>query len=454
MSESADVELRPELDAFLRDLEGRNPGEPEFHQAVGEVARSVMPYIRQRPELQELRILERMTEPDRIIVFRVVWEDDAGDVQINRAWRVQFNNAVGPYKGGLRFHPSLDVSTVKALGFEQCLKNALTGLTLGGAKGGADFDPKGKSDREIMRFCQAMMRALHCHIGNDVDVPAGDIGVGTTEIGYLFGQYRSLTRRFTGALTGKGLSLGGSPIRAEATGYGAVYFAQQMLDHAGRGLAGLRCAVSGAGNVSLYAAEKISQLGGKVVTLSDSAGTVYDPKGISGEKLEFVKDLKLTRDGRIQEYADAWGVDYLDGRRPWCLPCDAAFPCATENEIADDDAKTLADSGCVLVVEGANMPTTPEAAARLVGAGVLFGPGKAANAGGVAVSGLEQSQNASGIPWEAETVEHRLRQIMADIHARCAHSGDDGSGRIDYAAGANLAGFTRVADAMLAQGLV
>lgn len=439
-----------ELHRFLDELEHRNPHEPQFRQTVAEVARTVMPHVLDHPTYREARVLDRLTEPDRVVTFRVVWEDDSGEVRVNRAWRVQFSNAIGPYKGGLRFHPEVDISVLKSLGFEQCFKNALTGLPMGGAKGGADFDPKGKSDRAVMRFCQAMMRELHRHIGEGVDVPAGDIAVGTREIGYLFGQYRALHSRFDGVLTGKDLSFGGSPVRSEATGYGAVYFAQRML----KSLDGMRCALSGAGDVALYAARKLDELGARVVTLSDSGGTVYDPDGIGGEKLDFVTELKLTRRGRLREYADAAGARYLEAERPWSAACDAAFPCATQNELDGGDAETLVQQGCKLVVEGANMPCTRAAIERFADAEVLFAPGKAANAGGVAVSGLEQSQNASGTPWSADEVDRHLRRIMADIHDTCLHYGDDGSGRVDYLAGANLGGFVKLADAILAQGLV
>lgn len=454
MGATPDQPRAGELHRFLDELEHRNPHEPQFRRTVAEVARTVMPHVLGDPAYREARVLDRLTEPDRVITFRVVWEDDSGEVRVNRAWRVQFSNAIGPYKGGLRLHPEVDLSVLKSLGFEQCFKNALTGLPMGGAKGGADFDPKGKSDRAVMRFCQAMMRELHRHIGEGVDVPAGDIGVGTREIGYLFGQYRALHSRFGGVLTGKDLSFGGSPVRSEATGYGAVYFAQRMLEASGKSLDGMRCALSGAGNVALYAARKLDELGARVVTLSDSEGTVYEPDGIGGEKLDFVTELKLTRRGRLREYADAAGARYLEAERPWSAECDAAFPCATQNELDGSDAAALVQQGCKLVVEGANMPCTHAAIERFADAEVLFAPGKAANAGGVAVSGLEQSQNASGTPWSAAEVDRHLRRIMADIHDTCLHYGDDGSGRVDYLAGANLGGFVKLADAVLAQGLV
>jgi len=438
----------------MTGLVRRNPGESEFHQAVQEFVETVMPFVLEHPEYEEAQILERMTEPDRIVIFRVSWEDDEGNVRVNRAWRVQFNNSIGPYKGGLRFHPSVNQSILKFLGFEQCFKNALTGLPMGGAKGGANFNPKGKSDREIMRFCQSLMIELHRHIGEDTDVPAGDIGVGAREISYLFGQYKRLENRFTGVLTGKGLAFGGSLVRTEATGYGAVYFAQSMLEHVGDGMEGKRCAISGSGNVAIYTAEKANELGGQVVTLSDSDGTIYDPDGISGEKLEFVKDLKERRRGRIAEYAERYGCTYLDGQRPWAIPCDLAFPCATQNEIDEADARALVASGCRGVVEGANMPTTLAAVHLLLDSGLLFAPAKAANAGGVAVSGLEQSQNAIRVSWSHAEVDQRLRDIMSGIHRQCVEWGTGPDGRVSYVRGANLAGFKRIADAMLAYGIV
>ena len=447
---TAEAEVRH----FMNGLARRNPGEREFHQAVEEFVETVMPFVLEHPEYEDARILERMTEPDRIVIFRVSWEDDAGHVRVNRAWRVQFNNSIGPYKGGLRFHPSVNQSILKFLGFEQCFKNALTGLPMGGAKGGANFNPKGKSDREVMRFCQSLMIELHRHIGEDTDVPAGDIGVGAREISFLFGQYKRMENRFAGVLTGKGLAFGGSLVRTEATGYGAVYFAQNMMEHAGEGLEGKRCAVSGSGNVAIYTAEKLLELGAQVVTLSDSDGAVHDPAGIDHDKLAFVKQLKEIRRGRISEYAERFGCSFLAGQRPWSVPCDMAFPCATQNELDDSDAKQLVAHGCRAVVEGANMPTTLGAVHLLLDSGVMFAPGKAANAGGVAVSGLEQSQNALRISWTREEVDQRLRGIMAGIHAQCAEWGTGADGRINYVRGANLAGFKRVADAMLAYGIV
>ncbi|HZT66802.1 MAG TPA: NADP-specific glutamate dehydrogenase [Acidimicrobiales bacterium] len=449
----AEAQIEAEVTRFVAGLERRNQGETEFHQAVREVARSVMPLVLDDPRYREARILERMTEPDRIVIFRVSWEDDEHNVRVNRAWRVQFNNSVGPYKGGLRFHPSVNMSILKFLGFEQCFKNALTGLPMGGAKGGANFNPKGKSDREVMRFCQSLMVELHRHIGEDTDVPAGDIGVGAREISFLFGQYKRMVNRFTGILTGKGLAFGGSLVRREATGYGCVYFTEDMLNHRDDSLDGKTCAVSGAGNVAIYTAEKALAMGAKVVTLSDSDGVIYDPDGIDGDKLAFVHDLKEVRRGRLSEYAERYRCQYVAGGRPWHFPCDVAFPCATQNELDEDDARALIDGGCLAVAEGANMPCTSEAARLLRRSGVLFGPGKAANAGGVAVSGLEQSQNALRISWSRDEVDRRLRQIMSDIHSKCVEHGAGPHG-VDYVDGANRAGFVKVAEAMLAYGIV
>ncbi len=444
---------------FLTELAERNPGELEFQAAVRELVEAVMPLVQERRDYQEAGILERLTEPDRIIRFRVAWEADDGSVVVNRGYRVQFSNALGPYKGGLRFHPTVNPSILKFLGFEQCFKNALTGLPMGGGKGGADFDPKGRSDREVMRFCRALMTELYRHIDEDTDVPAGDIGVGAREIGYLFGHYKRLSNRVTGVLTGKAVAYGGSALRTEATGYGCVYFAQNMLEHAGDGLEGKRCLISGSGNVATYTAEKLLQSGATVISLSDSQGTVHDPDGIDEEKLAFVRELKEVRRGRIAEYAERFGVDYLPGARPWHLPADAAFPCATQNEVDAKDAEALVANGCRLVAEGANMPTVHEGVRRFLDAGVLFGPAKAANAGGVAVSGFEMSQNAQRESWSREEVDERLRAAMAGIHEQCvtwgAPDGDAGpaSARVDYLQGANRAGFLRVADAMLAQGV-
>ena len=439
---------------FMHGLERRNPGEAEFHQAVHEFIESVMPYVAEHPEYERAQILERMTEPDRIVIFRVTWEDDQGNVRVNRAWRVQFNTSIGPYKGGLRFHPSVNQSILKFLGFEQCFKNALTGLPMGGAKGGANFNPKGKSDREVMRFCQSLMVELHRHIGEDTDVPAGDIGTGAREISYLFGQYKRMENRFTGVLTGKGLAFGGSLVRTEATGYGVVYFTREMLAHRGEDLKGKRCAISGSGNVAIYTAEKATELGACVVTLSDSGGTIHDPEGIDADKLAFVKELKENRRGRISDYAERYGCEFLEDQRPWSVPCDVAFPCATQNELDEHDAATLIANGCKAVVEGANMPSTLEAMHLLRDSGILFGPSKAANAGGVAVSGLEQSQNSLRISWTRDEVDERLRGIMQRIHEQCLHWGERDDGPVDYVRGANLAGFTRLADAMLAYGAV
>jgi glutamate dehydrogenase (NADP+) len=455
MSESsARPEVHSEIQRFMGGLVRRNPGEPEFHQAVHEFVETVMPFVLEHPEYREERILERMTEPDRIVIFRVPWEDDTGQVRADRAWRVQFNNSIGPYKGGLRFHWTVNQSILKFLGFEQCFKNALTGLPMGGAKGGSNFNPRGRSEREVMRFCQSMMIELHRHIGEDTDVPAGDIGVGTREISYLFGQYKRMQNRFTGILTGKGLTFGGSAVRTEATGYGCVYFAEEVLGCQGASVEGKVCALSGSGNVAIYTAEKARQLGAKVVTLSDSDGAVHDPAGIDEEKLAYVKDLKEVRRGRISEYAERYGCEYLEGGRPWSVPCDVALPCATQNELDESDAKALLANGCTAVVEGANMPTTPAAVRLFRDAGALFAPSKAANAGGVAVSGLEQSQNALRISWSRDEVDSRLRAIMSGIHDQCAEWGSRSDGSIDYVKGANLAAFQRVGQAMLAYGIV
>jgi glutamate dehydrogenase (NADP+) len=439
---------------FMEGLRKRNPHEDEFHQAVEEVATSVMPWYLDHGAYRRAQILERMTEPDRIIIFRVSWQTDDGEVRANRAWRVQFNHALGPYKGGLRFHPTVTQSVLKFLGFEQTFKNSLTGLPMGGAKGGSNFNPKGKSDDEVMRFCQSMMTELHRHIGEDVDVPAGDIGVGAREISYLFGQYMRLENRWSGVLTGKGLSFGGSAVRTEATGYGCVYFLEQMLHQHDDELLGQAVAVSGSGNVATYAAEKCLHKGAKVVTLSDSGGFVHAPDGISLEQLAFVKDLKENRRGRISAFAEQYpGVQYHDGARPWGVDCDIALPCATQNELDEDDAEALIKSKVLAVCEGANMPVTAAAAHRFAEAGVLHAPGKASNAGGVAVSGLEQSQNAMRISWSHDEVDQRLQQIMKDIHARCVEVGQR-NGRVNYIDGANIAGFKKVADAMLAYGVV
>ena len=438
----------------MEGLKKRNPHQKEFHQAVEEVMGSLIPFIADRPEYAEARILERLTEPDRIISFRVTWEDDKKRVRVNRAWRVQFNNSIGPYKGGLRFSHDVNESVLKFLGFEQVLKNSLTGLPMGGAKGGSNFNPKGKSDREVMRFCHSMMTELARHIGEDVDVPAGDIGVGSREISYLFGQYKRLNNRFAGVLTGKGLAFGGSQIRTEATGYGAVYFARHMLERMGKDIDGKTAAISGSGNVALYCAEKLIQLGAKPVSVSDSSGTIHDPDGIDEEKLEWLKKLKLERRGRVSEYAEHFGCKYMDGGKPWGLDVDLAFPCATQNELNDDDAKRLIDNGVTAVIEGANMPCTLDAIHHFRKARIAFGPAKAANAGGVGVSGLEQSQNALRIAWSKEEVDERLKTIMADIHEKCVRCGEPENGWVDYVKGANVGGFVKVAEAMLHYGYV
>lgn len=438
---------------FMEQVKLKNPAQYDFHQAVHEVVESVYPFIEKHPKYKIAKILERIIEPDRIIIFRVCWEDDQGTIQINRGFRVQFSNAIGPYKGGLRFHPSVSLDTFKFLGFEQVFKNSLTTLPMGAAKGGSDFDPKGKSDNEVMRFCQAFMTELIRHIGKDTDVPAGDIGVGAREIGYLFGQHKRLTNRFTGVLTGKSLEYGGSLIRKEATGYGCVFFVEEMLKNKGNSLEGKICTVSGSGNVAQYTTEKVIQLGGTVVTLSDSSGTIYDPEGITLEKLEFVKDLKNVRRGRIKEYADKYGCTYIEGQGPWGVKCDVAFPSATQNELLLEDAKSLVSNGCIAVGEGANMPTEAEAVKYFLSQGILFGPAKAANAGGVAVSGLEMTQNSMRISWERSDLEDRLRGIMRSIHSQCLEYSTDAHGVPNYVDGANIAGFVKVAEAMLNYGI-
>ena len=432
----------------------RNAGEPEFLQAVHEVLESLAPVIERHKKYRDGRILDRVVEPERQIVFRVAWLDDAGRVQVNRGIRVQFNSAIGPYKGGLRFHPSVNLGILKFLGFEQIFKNALTTLPMGGGKGGSDFDPKGKSDGEVMRFCQSFMTELYRHIGPDTDVPAGDIGVGGREIGYLFGQYKRITNEFTGVFTGKGIKWGGSLIRPEATGYGAVYFAEEMLKTRGEQLAGKVCTVSGSGNVAQFTVEKLLQLGAKPVTLSDSDGSIYDPAGFTTEKLAWVMQLKNARRGRIREYTEKFGGEFLAGKRPWSVPCHCAFPSATQNEIDGEDAKTLLKNGCTLVSEGANMPSTPDAVDAYLSAGILYGPGKAANAGGVATSGLEMSQNSMRLSWSREEVDQRLHRIMVNIHENCRATAADYGAPGNYVLGANIAGFTKVADAMLEQGVV
>lgn len=441
-----------DLATFMDWVRRRNGGESEFLQAVEEVAESVLPVIADRRAYREACVLERLTEPERLVSFRVTWEDDGGRVRVNRGWRVQFSSVIGPCKGGLRFHPTVSASVLKFLGFEQVFKNSLTGLSLGGAKGGADFDPKGRSDAEVRRFCCAFMDELFRHIGPDTDVPAGDIGVGSREIGLLFGRYRRLANAFNGVLTGKGPGYGGSHVRTEATGYGLVYFVEHMLEEAGEGLEGKRVAVSGAGNVAIYAAEKLIELGARPVTMSDSSGFVHDPDGLDAEKLAFVKDLKEVRRGRISEYAEKFrGATFAEGT-PWGVEADVALPCATQNELGPEDAERLIGNGVVAVAEGANMPTQAKAVGALRESGVLFAPGKAANAGGVAVSGLEMAQNSARLTWSRQEVDVRLREIMREIHGRCVEHGGGGD-RVDYVRGANVGGFVKVADAMLAQGL-
>ena len=444
-----------DLNGFIEGVARRNPGQPEFVQAVTEVAEDVFEFIADKAEYHRWQILRRIAEPDRVISFRVCWEDDNHQIRVQRGYRVQTNNAIGPYKGGIRFHPSVNESILKFLAFEQTFKNALTGLPMGGGKGGANFNPKGKSDGEIMRFCQSFMTELYRHIGADVDVPAGDIGVGAREIGYMFGQYKRITNSFEGVLTGKGLEYGGSLIRPEATGYGAVYFLENMLKTRGQDLTGKSAVISGSGNVATHAAEKINQLGGKVLTLSDSEGFIHDPEGITGDKIDWVKAHKTRRRGRISEYADEFrGSTFHRGERPWTVPCDVALPCATQNELLGDDARLLVANGCIGVSEGANMPADLDAVHVFKEARILYAPGKASNAGGVAVSGLEMSQNSARISWKEDQLQQLLRDIMDGIHQRCLEYGDRGGGYVDYVKGANIAGFKKVADAMLAFGVV
>ena len=446
-----------DLETFVEGVKKRNPGQPEFVQAVQEVAEDIFDFIADKEPYHRWQILRRIAEPDRVVSFRVCWQDDKGDIRVQRGWRVQNNNAIGPYKGGIRFHPSVTEGTLKFLAFEQTFKNALTGLPMGGGKGGSNFNPKGKSDAEVMRFCQSFMTELYRHIGADIDVPAGDIGVGGREIGYMFGQYKRITNEFTGVLTGKGLEYGGSLIRTEATGYGAVYFLQNMLTHLGNSVEGKRAVVSGSGNVATHAAEKIVQLGGKVLTLSDSEGFIHDPDGITQEKIDWVKDLKTKKRGRISEYVKEFtkATFHGGGARPWSVPCDVALPCATQNELNGADAALLVKNGCIAVSEGANMPTDLDGVHVFKKAGILYAPGKAANAGGVAVSGLEMSQNSARIAWKEEELQKLLKDIMLGIHNRCAeYGGKAGSKHIDYVKGANIAGFKKVADAMLAYGVV
>jgi glutamate dehydrogenase (NADP+) len=432
----------------------RNAGEPEFLQAVREVLESLEQVVERNKRYRDGRILERIVEPERQIIFRVPWQDDHGQVQVNRGFRIEFNSAIGPYKGGLRFHPSVNLSILKFLGFEQVFKNALTTLPMGGGKGGSDFDPKGKSDGEVMRFCQSFMTELQRHIGPDTDVPAGDIGVGGREIGYMFGQYKRLRNEFTGVLTGKGLKWGGSLIRPEATGYGAVYFAEEMLKTRGENLAGKVCTVSGSGNVAQYTVQKLNQYGAKAVSLSDSSGTIYDKDGIDAEKLAWAMNLKNVKRGRIKEYAEHFKCAFLEGQRPWGIPCDCAFPSATQNEISGEDAKTLLKNGCQVVSEGANMPSTPAAVDAFLEKKILYGPGKAANAGGVSTSGLEMSQNSMRLAWTREEVDQRLHHIMIAIHKNCFDTAKEYGQPGNYVIGANIAGFVKVADCMLDQGLV
>jgi len=441
------------VEEFMGKVIEKNPGENEFHQAAREVIESVMPYLEKNPKYLKARILERVVEPERVMMFRVPWMDDSGEVHVNRGYRIEMNSAIGPYKGGLRFHPTVKLGILKFLAFEQVFKNSLTTLPMGGGKGGSDFDPKGKSDNEVMRFCQSFMTELFRHIGPDTDVPAGDIGVGGREIGYLFGQYKRLRNEFTGVLTGKGINWGGSLIRPEATGYGCVYFVEEMLKANGDSIKGKVCTVSGSGNVAQYTTEKVNQLGGKVVTLSDSNGYVYDEKGVSRKKLEFVMELKNVRRGRIKEYAKKFNCKYSEKGWPWDVKCDVAFPSATQNEIHESDARKLVKNGCIAVGEGANMPTTPEGVDVFQKAKILYGPGKAANAGGVATSGLEMSQNSERISWTREEVDKRLHNIMIAIHQTCEKYGKEGK-RVNYVKGANIGGFVKVADSMLDQGLV
>jgi len=442
------------VEKFMARIKAKNPSEPEFHQAVHEVAESLIPFIEEHPKYKHSRILERIAEPERVVIFRVPWINDKGEVEINRGFRIEMNSAIGPYKGGLRFHPTVNLGILKFLAFEQVFKNSLTTLPMGGGKGGSDFDPKGKSDNEVMRFCQSFMTELCRHIGPNTDIPAGDIGVGGREIGYLFGQYKRIRNEFTGVLTGKGLESGGSLIRPEATGYGAVYFAEEMLNTRGDSLKGKVAIVSGSGNVAQFTIEKLNQMGGKAITLSDSNGSIYDPDGIDAEKLAWVKDLKNIRRGRISDYADKFGCEYFEGKRPWHIKCDVAFPSATENEINKSEAEALVKNGCFVVSEGANMPSTIEAVELFLSSRILYGPGKAANAGGVAVSGLEMTQNSMRLPWSREEVDGRLQTIMKNIHRTCVDFGSESSGYVNYVKGANLGGFVKVADAMLSQGVV
>jgi glutamate dehydrogenase (NADP+) len=445
--------MSKKIEDFMAKVVEKNPGEVEFHQAVREVVESVMPFIEKNPKYLEHKVLERIVEPERVIMFRVPWLDDKGQIQVNRGYRIEMNSAIGPYKGGIRFHPTVNLSILKFLAFEQVFKNALTTLPMGGGKGGSDFDPKGKSDNEVMKFCQSFMTELARHIGPDTDVPAGDIGVGGREIGYMFGQYKRLRNEFTGVLTGKGLNWGGSLIRPEATGYGCVYFVEEMLKTRGESLKGKICAVSGSGNVAQYTIEKLIQLGAKVVTLSDSNGFIHDEKGIDQKELKCVMELKNVRRGRIKECAKEFNCKYFENQKPWGLKCDVAFPSATQNEISEEDAKTLVKNGCIAIGEGANMPTTPEGVEVFQKAKILYAPGKAANAGGVATSGLEMTQNSMRISWSREEVDRKLHDIMIAIHEQCVKYGKEAN-YINYVNGANIAGFVKVAEAMIDQGLV
>ena len=446
--------MDPRVSQFMAKVIAKNPSEPEFHQAVQEVAECLIPFIEENPKYKHAKILERMAEPERVLMFRVPWTNDKGEIEINRGFRIQMNSAIGPYKGGLRFHPTVNLGILKFLAFEQVFKNSLTTLPMGGGKGGSDFDPKGKSDNEVMRFCQSFMTELCRHIGAETDVPAGDIGVGGREVGFMYGQYKRIRNEFTGVLTGKGLGWGGSLIRPEATGYGTVYFAEEMLKTRGDSIKGKTVTISGSGNVAQYAVEKCIQLGAKAVTLSDSNGTIYDPAGIDSEKLAYIMELKNVRRGRMKEYADKYGCQYLEGQRPWSIKCDVALPCATQNELDGNDAETLLKNGTFCVAEGANMPSTLEAVEKFLKSGILYAPGKASNAGGVSTSGLEMSQNSMRLPWSREEVDVKLRSIMINIHATCVKYGTQPDGSINYVQGANIGGFVKVADAMLDQGYV
>jgi len=447
--------MNANLKKFMDYVIAKNPSEPEFHQAVEEVAESIFPFLDENPKYKAAKVFERMVEPERVVMFRVPWIDDKGDLQINRGYRIEMNSAIGPYKGGLRFHPTVNLGILKFLAFEQTFKNSLTTLPMGGGKGGSDFDPKGKSDNEVMRFCQSFMIELSRHIGPDTDVPAGDIGVGGREVGFMFGQYKRIKNEFTGVFTGKGIEYGGSLIRPEATGYGTVYFAQEMLATINEGIKGKIVSISGSGNVAQYAAEKIIEYGGKVITFSDSGGYIYDKDGIDSEKLAFIMHLKNIKRGRISDYADQYNCKYVgDGARPWFEKCDIALPCATENEVNEKEAKALIENGCICVSEGANMPSTPGAVEVYLKNKILYGPGKAANAGGVATSGLEMSQNSLKLSWSREEVDQRLHTIMVNIHKTCEKYGKEDNGFINYVKGANIGGFVKVADAMMAQGYV